>query len=62
MMKTRNTGTWAVSLHSVNMGDRAFEFESDQTFIIYDPQFPYLYLPEKDFLTWLTLASQYYQE
>lgn len=60
MMKTRDTSTWAVRLHSANMIDATFNFENPDTYIVYDPQFPYLYLPEKDFLTYLGLASRFY--
>ena len=60
MMKTRNMGTWAVDLHSVKLFDYDFEFENDETFIIYEPQLPYLYLPEEDFMTFVIKASNHF--
>lgn len=62
MMKTRDTNTWAVRLHNAIMIDSYFEFENMHTYIVYDPQFPYLYLPERDFLTYLTKASHFYSD
>ena len=56
-MKTRNMGSWAVDLHNVKLFDVDFVFENDETFILYEPQLPYLYLPDKDFLTYVTKTS-----
>ena len=60
MMKTKNMGTWAVDLHTARIFHYDFEFENDQTFIIYEPQLPYLYLPEKDFMTFVIKTAYHF--
>ena len=60
MMKTRNMGTWSVDLHKVNLFDNEIEFENEQTFIVYEPQVPYMYLPERDFLTFVSKVSNHF--
>lgn len=60
LMKTRNTRTWAVELVDTIMFDQTFEFESNPTYFIYEPQLPYIYLPEDDFLTFQGHASTFF--
>lgn len=59
-MKTRDMSTWAVHLDSVRLLDYEFEFDSAATYIIYEPQLPYIYLPERDFLTYMGYASSFF--
>jgi hypothetical protein len=58
MMRTRDSSTWAVELVEANILDATFEFEATPTYFLYEPQLPYLYLPEHDFLTYMGYATK----
>ena len=60
MMRTKDKSTWAVQLTGASMIGADLTLQHSTTYIIYDPQFPYLYLPERDFMTYLQKTSNFY--
>jgi hypothetical protein len=60
LMKTRGIDSWSVELTGASMIDATFQFERTPTYVIYEPQLPYIYLPEDDFLTFQGLAATFY--
>lgn len=61
-MKTRYKGTWAVKLFSFTTvaGITLRLNIPSSTYVIFEPAFPYVYLPEKDFLKWQGEVANYY--
>lgn len=60
MMKTRDMSTWSVGLKSVSILDKDFDFDNEETYVIYEPSLPFMYLPEKDFMKFMAYASTFF--
>lgn len=63
MMKTRFKGSWSVKLFSfTTVAGITLRLAAPTTYVIFEPAFPYVYLPEKDFLKWQGEAATYYSK
>jgi hypothetical protein len=63
MMKTKYKGSWAVRLWDfTTINSMTLQFRTQSTFAIFEPAFPYIYLPEKDFLSWQGAVATYYKK
>lgn len=62
IMRTKSLESWAVILYEVYLFETSFNFGQtyNPIYVLFEPQVPYIYIPEKHFLTWAGLITTYY--
>ena len=61
MLRTRNKGTWAVPLKSFeSVRGTKMTLSAAKSYAIFEPAFPYVYMPVGDYIRWMkTISTQY---
>ena len=52
VVKTVDPDSWHLSLSEVFIANKEFELSNPVTKVLIEPQFPYIYLPEADFISY----------
>ena len=61
MMKTRNLSTWAVKLYTFESFVGSIDVQKTPHYALFEPQLPYIYIPEDHFLKFMGEVSSFYQ-
>ena len=60
MIKTIDAESWHVSLSDVFFAQKELELAFPITKVLIEPQYPYIYLPESDFITYKKILEGAY--
>jgi hypothetical protein len=63
LMKTRHKGSWSVRMHGfTTVNSYNLPLANAQTYAIFEPAFPYIYIPSADFLKWQGQVASFYKD
>ena len=60
MIKTIDNESWDMSLSDVFLAQKEVELANPITKALIEPQYPYIYIPESDFITYKKLLESAY--